>query len=62
MKAHILNAHLQKARNALERQGRSGSRQGPTPEDVLKAVQEMLAYLEEHDGKATIMVNEQPVR
>ncbi|HEU0046627.1 MAG TPA: hypothetical protein VFQ43_03340 [Nitrososphaera sp.] len=57
-----MNEHLKKAQAALERQGRFVPGRGPKPEDLLEAIQEMLAYLKEQDGKPAIMVNQQPVR
>lgn len=57
----IMNEHLEKARAALEREGRFVPGRAPKPEDVLEAVKQMLTYLEEKDGKPVITVNSQPV-
>ena len=52
-----MNTHLQKARRALERQGRYVPGRGPEAGDILEAVQEMLVYLEELDQTPAVTIN-----
>jgi hypothetical protein len=50
-------SHLDNAKRALERQGRSGKHTGPTPEDMLAAIKEIIAHLEELDRTPAVTVN-----
>jgi hypothetical protein len=49
--------HLDRAKRALEREARSGKRTGPTGEDVLEAIREIIAHLEERERKPAVTVN-----
>jgi hypothetical protein len=50
-------SHLDNAKKALDRQVRSGKHTGPTHEDVLEAIKEIIAHLEELERTPAITVN-----
>jgi hypothetical protein len=51
-----MNHHLQKAKTALEKQARFGSRTGPKPEDLVEAIKEILDYLREQEERTAATV------
>lgn len=50
-------SHLDNAKRALERQARSGKRTGPTADDMLQAIKEIIAHLQELERTPAVTVN-----
>jgi hypothetical protein len=39
--------HLDNAKAIMQREGRWGKRKGPTPDDIIEAIKELIAHLED---------------
>lgn len=50
-------SHLDNAKKELERRARSGGHGGPSLEDMLKAVKEIIAHLEELERTPAVTIN-----